>query len=124
MLKKFIYILFLIIITSIFGEIPSYGFDSEKIIRVGISDTSFSKYIFERISLYSSSKMEIVDIATGNAIKTEGKNISFIMKDDLFNVVIDSQTVMKDLNGPVAVSTIPNSLIGIGGVTRAGKPAY
>jgi len=123
MVKNFIYI-FLLAASLVFtGTLPSAAYDSEKIIRVGISDTSFSRYIFNNVSFYSDEKIDIVDISTGESAKTYEKPVYVEMKDDLFNVYIDSKPVMQNIAGPVVISTKPSSLIGIDGLKRAGKPA-
>ena len=122
MSKIFIHI-FISFILIFAGSLPSFAYDSEKIIRVGISDSAFSKYIFDNASFYSEEKLDIVDIATGQSVKANEQNISVEMEDDLFNVYINSKPVMKNLTGPVVISTKPPSLIGISGLKRAGKPA-
>ena len=125
MFRKFICILFLAAAAVLNSVLPSAAYDAETIIRVGISDSSFSKYIFDNVSLYSASKTEVIDIATGRAFSVSGKDVTVVMNEnDLFDVAVDSETVMEDLCGPLSVSTAPNSLIGIRGLSRAGKPAF
>ena len=126
MSKKVIYIFILVINLLLTGVLPSEAYDSEKIIRVGISDSAFSKYIFDEASFYSDETIEVVDIATGNSVKSSGKPISAEMENDLFNIYIDSKPAeqMQNLTGPVMISTKPQHLIGISGLKRAGKPAY
>ena len=124
MSKFFIYIFLIISYFFFAGVLPSQAYDSEKIIRVGISDSAFSKYVFDEVSFNSEEKMEVVDIATGNSVKSFGQNLTVRMEDDLFDVFVGSKAVMKDLTGPVVITTKPTSLIGINGLKRAGKPAY
>ena len=123
MSKKFTYLLIFIYL-FFSGTLSAFAYDSEKIIRVGISDSSFSKYIFDNVSLYSEEKLDIVDISTGDLVKSHGQIVYVEMQNGLFNVFLDSKIVMKNLTGPVVISTKPDSLIGIEGLKRAGKPAF
>ena len=125
MFRKFIYVLFTVVALMFSENMRAAAYDSEMLIRVGISDSSFSKYIFNDISLYSDSKIEIIDIATGSAFRVEGKDVSFVMNEDgLFDILAGAETLTENLYGPISVNTVPNSLIGVRGLIRAGKPAF
>lgn len=120
MYKKFILSIF-IILTMITGN-SAYGYDAEKIIRVGISDNSFQKYFYEESEFYSDGQIEITDISTGKNIKTNGHGLKVEMSDGNFNVYEEDKLKISNAKGPLAVKS--ESLIGIANLKRAGKPAF
>ena len=73
MLKKLFFIFLLLIF---FGVTPAFCYDKETYVRVGISDTYFSKYVFSQIDLYSDDGLKITDTTTGQTFSPENGRIS------------------------------------------------
>lgn len=121
MLKKFL--LTLAILLTATANI-SLCFDEDTIIRVGLSDTNFSKYIFEDREFYSDGKFELTDVATGETVKAAGEKIRVIMQDGFFRIYRDGSLKMSCAKGPLIIKTAPDNLIGITNHKRVGKPAF
>ena len=102
----------------------SLCFDEDTLIGVGLSDTNFSKYIFEDKEFYSDGKFELTDVATGETVKAAGEKIRVIMQDGLFQVYRDGCLKMSCAKGPLIIKTSPDNLIGITNHKRVGKPAF
>lgn len=123
MFKK-VFLVFLIVIMSGISNSVVYSFDAEKSIRVGISNTAFSQYIFDTAEFYSEYGLTAVDISTGEEVKFYGDNLSIKMKDGLFYIYCDNSLKMVRAKGPISIKTAQNSLIGIRDLKRAGQPAF
>lgn len=122
MLKKILIIITLIILAGITNT--ASGYDSDKPIRVGLSDTTFSKYVFDDEEFYSDGLLELTDLATGETVKALSVGIRVTMQDGLFTVYIDKKPKMGKIRGPLILKAEPNNLIGITNHKRAGKPAF
>lgn len=114
----------ILIIAAAFLGNAGYCFDTENSIRVGISNTAFSKYIFEDAEFYSDSTISATDLSTGEEVKALGESISVKMKDGVFNVYRGGSLKMLRAAGPISIKTTKTSLIGIHDLKRAGKPAF
>lgn len=101
----------------------SFCFDEDTIIRVGLSDTNFSKYIFDDREFYSDGILELTDVATGETVKAAGEKIRVIMQDGFFQIYCDGCLKMSCVKGPVILKTNPENLIGITEHKRVGNPA-
>ena len=119
MLKK---IFLFMTILFVFTTMPAMSYDAETPIRVGLSDTNFSKYIFDNAEFYSDAALEITDEATGTTIKAFDVYAERV--GNVFNVYGDGKLKMSSIKGPLIVKAQPDFLIGIKNHKRAGKPAF
>ena len=119
MIKKFILSLF-IYITFLAGAV--FAYDAETPIRVGISNTNFSTYVFNTAEFYSDSILEVTDSSTGESVKISGSSVNVKYENDRFKIFRGNELKLSDLKGPVTIKS--TSLIGVGNLKRAGKPAF
>ena len=115
--------LFLLLLLIFFGVAPAYCYDKETYVRVGISDTYFSKYIFSQIDLYSADGLNITDTSTGQTFIPENGKISVNFSNGLFDIFDGEILKISGSTGPINVRTAENSTIGIENLRRGGKPA-
>lgn len=120
MFKKLFFIFLLLIF---FGVTPAFCYDKETYVRVGISDTYFSKYVFSQIDLYSDDGLKITDTTTGQTFSPENGRISVNFSNGTFDIFDGDIVKIKGSTGPINIRTAENSTIGIANLKRAGKPA-
>ena len=95
MFKKILFTIFILIFCSIS---TAFAYDADTVIRVGISNTSFSKYIFDDEQFYSDGELVITDAATGEtATAAVGENIRVTMNDGLFRIYCGGLLKKTDL---------------------------
>lgn len=122
MFKKILFTIFILIFCSIS---TAFAYDADTVIRVGISNTSFSKYIFDDEQFYSDGELVITDAATGEtATAAVGENIRVTMTDGLFRIYCGGLLKKTDLTGPLIIRPASGHLIGVENLKRAGKPAF
>lgn len=117
--------IFLFLIIFLFGTMynQAFGYDSERAIRVGLSDTYFSKYVFEDEEFYSDGILTLTDLSTGENVKALGEGLQVIMRDGIFKIYRSGEMKLS-AKGPIIIKTEPQNLIGIKNHKRAGKPAF
>ena len=120
MFKK-LFLIFLLLI--FFGVTPAFCYDKETYVRVGISDTYFSKYVFSQIDLYSDDGLKVTDTTTGQTFSPENGRISVNFSNGTFDIFDGDIVKIKGSTGPINIRTAENSTIGIANLKRAGKPA-
>ena len=120
MVKK---IFFIILLMVFFIAEPAFCYDKDTYVRVGISDTYFSKYVFNKIDLYSDGGLIVTDSTSGVTFSPESGKISVNMGKDGFDVFADEILKISGSTGPINVRAAENSTIGITNLKRAGKPA-
>lgn len=121
MFKKIIISIFLVLLAM---ATPVYAYDSQTPIRVGISDTSFSTYNFNKAEFYSDGIIEVTDSSTGETIKVSGESVVIKMEEGYFEVYKGKALKLQKTNGCIVIKPDANSLIGIKNINRAGKPAF
>lgn len=115
--------LLLVLVLSLFlisGEV----FANEKqVVRVAISNQSFSNYEHQNVKISSIDTMKIVDMSQAIQIEPveEGKIVEIQMIDSLFNIYIDGELKYEKLNGPLLFGS--NKELQIVELDRKGKPA-
>lgn len=119
MLKKFLLVLFFIFISN-----AAYSFDVETPIRVGISDTKFSTYIFTSSEFYATESYDVTDTATGEKVSfNPNEFVKITITDGKFSVYKNNKLKFNGTRGPVVIKTQNSALIGVKDLKRAGKPA-
>lgn len=95
---------------------------AEDIVRVGITDTTFQRVKHSDVQLYSTGEYLICDKETKQVLAKipATKPLRITHEEDMFLVTIDNERTLG-LRSFVLVSE--KGLIGIKGLTRAGKPA-
>lgn len=119
MFKK---ILYLILSFLLINVVPAYSYDSETLIRVGISDTQFSKYVYDTAEFYSDGKLEVIDTSTGECVKFLNESVLIKMNNGNFDIYKDKVLKLSNTKGPIVIKS--DELIGIKNHLRAGKPAF
>lgn len=129
-LKHIILFLFIAIITAaqpVFAQESETSMDSLKdLIRVGISDNSFSKLSYDSIKLSSTGELKIWDISQDVFldILPACTEVQITIKDSKYNILYSNgELVYSDLKGPIRFYTDKDQFITISGLKRAGKPA-
>ncbi len=117
--KVFFIILFLVF----FMTAPAFCYDKETYVRVGISDTYFSKYVFSQTDLYSDTGLSVTDSTTGQTFSPENGRISVNFSNGLFDIFDGEILKITGSTGPINIRTTENGTIGIANLKRAGKPA-
>ncbi|MCD7879325.1 MAG: SpoIID/LytB domain-containing protein [Candidatus Gastranaerophilales bacterium] len=111
----------------IFGSyhLPVLASDNSIPIRVGISDTKFSTYLFDSIEFNDVSGLNVMDSATGYTVplKGEEKVIKVTSENNLFRIYVNDELVARNLTGPVLVRAKEGNAISIAGLKRKGKQA-
>lgn len=124
-MKKILLILILLFCNTI-AALAYY--DSNRVIRVGISDTSFNRYKFKNASFTSNSKFKVVDVATFKELGSFDANtaITVSIKNGVFDVLKEDKSILKDqereIIGPLSIES-DSSLITALDTLRKSKPA-
>jgi SpoIID/LytB domain protein len=119
MLKKII-IVFCILLMNFS---PVYCYDTQTTVRVGISDTTFSKFEFTNKEFYSEGELTITDKSSGKTFNAEEGRISVKMSNSLFNIFTGGILKVSNSKGPIEIKTTSEKTIEIEGLKRAGKQA-
>ncbi len=119
----------LLIITVFFFYAPvclgAQGEGSEKdIIRVGLSNSSFSTFEFTEITLVTSDTTSVSDMSNGAQIKDIPRNTEIFaqMRNGEFFVSFNGKEGVKNAKGPILI--VSKGKIGVKGLNRKGNPAY
>lgn len=114
-------------ITAFFGfffnpcEVFAQG--EKSIIRVGISNQSFSSYDHSSVKFSSLDEIQITDLASNSQFKIQpNKIIEVVIEDLYFKVNCEGKTLLEGSQGPIVFA--PNEKIAIEELNRKGKPAY
>ena len=127
------FIITIILIGGLFGGIllanelvwensPSHGTAEKQFVRVGISDNSFSNYLFDKVSFISDGDFTVSDNYSSE-VKIKSGNIAYISYyNGLFEVFENNNQVLKTTN---KLFILPSSgqKIGIADLKRKGKQA-
>ena len=128
-MKRFILGLFFIIIANGFVNENLFAEDiylinsvTPQFVRVGISDNSFSNYLFDRISFTSEGDFVVSDNSTAEYEFKAGEIANIQYYKGIFEVFKDTKPVLKMENKPY-ISSVNGKPIGIVGLKRKGKQA-
>ncbi len=112
------------IIANIWAFEPAFALDERDVIRVGLSDSSFSTFEFAETAVLTTSLSTVMDMANGAKVADipADREIQAVMKNGRFFVTIGGKEVMKDAKGPILVVSKGN--LGIKNLNRKGNPAY
>ncbi len=118
--KVFIYIF--IIFSFI---MPVYANDNNIPVGVGISNTNFKTYIFDKVEFINAQNLEAMDSATGYIvpIQENSKILKVTSENNLFRIYIDNVLVAKNITGPVLVKPKENCFVEISDLKRKGMQA-
>ena len=116
-MKKLFWSLLFLILTSF---LQVYAVEEKTIIRVGISDSSFSTYEHQNLDFLLTGSTSIIDM------QGERKNydtpISLNVKIDNGLFKLKTQNDVFEMKGPVTITSTDK--IGVKGIKRKGDPAY
>lgn len=119
----------LLLITVFFLNMPvsfgAQGVTSEKdVIRVGLSNSNFSTFEFNEITIITSDLSTLSDMSNGAQVKDIPKNTEILAKmtDGQFFIIINGKEVVKNAKGPILI--VSNGKLGVKNLNRKGNPAY
>lgn len=103
---------------------PAIAADEKDVIRVGLSNSSFSTFEFSETTVVTSSVATVMDMANGAKIADipANREIEAVMKNGRFFINIGGKEVMTAAQGPILVVSKGN--LGIKNLNRKGNPAY
>ena len=103
---------------------PTIAADEKDVIRVGLSNSSFSTFEFSETTVVTSSVATVMDMANGAKIADipANREIEAVMKNGRFFINIGGKEVMTAAQGPILVVSKGN--LGIKNLNRKGNPAY
>ena len=126
-MKRIVIGLFLIF--SLFTGETLYAEDSvvinsvtPQIVRVGISDNSFSNYLFSKVSVSSDYDFVISDNSTGETQISSGKIADITFSKGVFEVFVENKSVLKT-NNKLYIISPSGQAINIVGLKRKSKQA-
>lgn len=108
---------------GVFSPNEAFCLPKEKnIIKVGISNQSFSTYEHKSAKFISDSEILITDMASSSQFKIEPNNEFLVeIKNSEFSVSIEDENFLQNAKGPVVLAA--NGKIGIVELNRKGTPA-
>lgn len=123
MLKIKILILFIFLL--IVQNNLAFATDSSTIVRVGISNSNFQTYLFDKTEFDNASALTVIDAQTGYSapVSYNSKKIKITSENNLFRIFIDDTLVAKNLTGPILISSKDESGIQLSGLKRKGIQA-
>lgn len=115
--------LLLVLFLSILFLNPIHALDNKDVIRVGISNQSFSSYEHQSVKLSSINMIKIVDMSSMGAIEPieANKVVEVKFKDGKYNIYVDNELKYENLIGPLTFSS--NAELQILDLNRKGTPA-
>lgn len=116
---------FLFITAFLMNTLQTYAMTEQKdVIRVGLSNSGFSTFEFNDVTIIPADAASILDMASGAQIKDVPKNteIRTLMQNNEFFVVINGKELLKNAKGPVVIMS--NGKLGIKNLNRKGNPAF
>lgn len=121
-INKVLFIIFFIAVATI---LPAEAADNTVPIRVGISNTNFQNYLFDKIEFNKACELEIMDAQTGYTVEIpeDAQSIKVTSENNLFRIYVDANLVAKNLTGPVLVRPKNDNFIEITGLKRKGMQA-
>lgn len=102
-----------------------YAYDNHIPVRVGISNTNFSTYLFDSVEFNDLNTLNIMDATTGYQVPADGNSniLKITSENNLFRIYIDNILVARNLSGPILITSRENNPILIKDLKRKGKQA-
>ena len=114
--------IFLILILLISAFMPSFSIEEKNVIRVGISNSSFSVFEHSSAEIYFFGNANILDMNSGKNIELDANNTIYTeYKNGLFKISKDDEIILDDVQGPITITS--NNKIGLKGIKRKNDPA-
>ena len=118
--------LLLILFFSLFLASPVFSNEEKKVIRVALSNQSFSAYEHENVRLTSDNMLSIIDLSKSGSdsniyVADSNRTIEVYMQEGLFFIFSDGNLIFEKLQGPLLFSS--NDDIKILDLNRKGNPA-
>lgn len=99
-----------------------YPLPESPIVRVGIGDSSFSKYSYNKAGIFATDEMQIFDNKEFIASVPAYKTINIKIMSDMFVLSYDNGEVIEQVSGPVRF-TCPNGRLAVKDLKRVGSQA-
>ena len=98
--------------------------NSNELVRVGISDTSFKKLAYSDISVFSTDEYGIYEKSTSKLLinLTKENVVTFSYDSGKFSIYVDNALAVKNYEGIIIVHST-NGLLGVKNLTRKSKQA-
>ena len=111
-----------LLISVLFLTIPSFA-NEKNIIKVGISNQSFSAWEYKTADFISDNIIKIVDMSQNTSLEDIKANTQITIEfiNNAYNVLLDNKLKYENLSGPLLLSS--NAPIGIVNLNRKGTPA-
>ena len=110
------------IIFTLFFMIPAFAANEKIIVKVAISNQSFSSWDYQKIKFQSEDTIKIIDMSKSEKLNDiePNKPIEIVFEDG-FNIYVNDSLEYKNLQGPLTLSS--NKEIQILDLNRKGAPA-
>ncbi len=117
-------LIFFIIIVS--NNLILYACDNHIPVRVGISNTNFSSYLFDNIEFLNANSLRVIDAASGYNVPLDinSKILKVTSENNLYRIYVNNVLTAKNLTGPILISSTNEGVISINGLKRKGKQAF
>lgn len=117
--------LYLFIFIFLFVPGNVYAGDNYIPVRVGISDTNFRTYVFDKVEFNDAFFLDVMDSSTGYIVPVDENTriLKVTSENNLFRIYLDNILVAKNLTGPILVRPKDKSLISVKDLKRKGKQA-
>ena len=93
-----------------------------EIVRVGIGDNSFSRYFYDKTTIYGTSEIKIYENGIFIASIPANQNLNIRTESGMITLFKDDGTVLEESSGPYTI-TCDDGLLGVRGLRRAGSNA-
>lgn len=93
-----------------------------EIIRVGIGDNSFSRYDYDKTTIYGTSEIKVYENGIFTTSIPANQNLNIKTESGMITLFKDDGTIIEESTGPFVI-TCDNGLLGIRGLKRAGANA-
>lgn len=117
---------FAAIFLGLFCAIPTFALDKDKLIRVGISNSNFTKLVYDNAEFTANGDYEVIDMASGfsSGIIPSDCPVKIVLKNAKYSIIKSGQIIASNLDGPLVIRPQKGTLINIVGLKRGGKTAY
>src|SRR5574344_839010 len=128
MLKKFLITSFLILTclyeTCNCPQAQSIPADQGRIVKVGISNSNFSNYYFNTVTVSATDSFRLVDKSKNEVLAdfSAQDNIKISIKNNLFSIYQDDTELASGITGPVSVES-EKGFVTVANLRRGGKEA-
>ena len=116
---------FLLVTAFLINTLESLAMVEQKdVIRVGLSNSSFSTFEFKDAVIITDDTSSILDMASGTQIKDipPRTEIKIVMVNNEFFAVVNGKELIKNAKGPVVI--LSKGKLGIKNLNRKGNPAF